>query len=112
MTLEQRVRRAERMLVMMANSGRRTRSEWGFKINSLIHAQMKSEEEGREQKERINMLIQTQMETTDQIKRLGDYQRELTTAQIELSNSQKLTDQTLRAFIDSLRKGHNGSSSQ
>ena len=95
----------------MAKSGRRTRSEWRYKIDSLIHAQMMNEAEGREQKERINMLILSQMETTAQIKRLGDYQRELTAAQIDLTNSQKLTDRTLRAFIDSLRKGHNGDSS-
>ena len=70
MTLEQRVRRAERMLVIMANSGRRTRSEWGYKINSLIDGQMRfeatvreahknHEAEAREQKQRIDMLIQS-----------------------------------------------------
>ncbi len=115
MTLEQRVRRAERMLVMIANSGRRTRSEWGYRINGLVDAQMrfeatvheshkKNEAEARDQKERINMLIQSQMETTAQINSLA-------AAQAELSQSQKLTDQSLRAFINALRKGHNGNSS-
>jgi hypothetical protein len=118
MTLEQRVRRAERMLVMMAQSGRRTRSEWGFKINSLIYAQMENEVAAREQKERIDMLIQSQMETTEQIRGLAEghqklavAQAELAVAQIELTHSQKLTEHTLRAFIDSLRKRDNGSSS-
>lgn len=98
MTLEQRVRRAERMLVMMANSGRRARSEWGYKINSLIHAQMANEAAAQEQNERIDILIQSQMETSEQIR--------------GLAAGQAKTDEALRAFINSLRKGHNGSSSR
>ena len=120
MTLEQRVRRAERMLVIMANSGRRTRSEWGYKINGLIDAQMRfeatvhesqkrNEVESREQKERIDKLIQSQMETSQQIKSV---QRE-TSEQIKgLAAAQAKTDEALRAFINSLRKGNNGSSSR
>lgn len=104
MTLEQRVRRAERMLVIMAQSGRRTRSEWGYKIDSIIHAQMKGEDEARGQRDRINMLIQSQMETTEQI-------RSLAAGQAELSQSQKLTERSLRALIDTLRRGQNGNSS-
>ncbi len=107
MTLEQRVRRAERMLVIMANSGRRTRSEWGFKINSLIHAQLMNEVAAREQKERIDILIRSQAETTEQIRSL---QME-TSDQIKgLAAAQAKTDEALRAFINSLRKGHNGRS--
>ena len=121
MTLEQRVQRAEKMLVMMANSGRRTRSEWRYKINSLIHAQMMNEAEGREQKERINVLIQTQMETSEQIRGLKASQMEATeqirslqretSEQIKsLAVGQAKTDEALRAFINSLRKGYNGRS--
>ncbi len=118
MTLEQRVRRAERMLVMMAQTGRRTRSEWGYKINGLIDAQMRfeatvheaqkrNEAEAWEQKERINKLIQSQRETTEQIRSL---QME-TSEQIKgLAAGQAKTDEALRAFINSLRKGHNGRS--
>jgi len=118
MTLEQRVRRAERMLVMMANSGRRTRSEWGFKINSLIYAQMMNEAAGREQKQRIDMLIQSQMETSEQMRSLqketSEQMRSLqkeTSEQIRsLAAGQAKTDEALRAFINSLRKGNNGRS--
>ncbi|HEX5875698.1 MAG TPA: hypothetical protein VFY60_13710 [Pyrinomonadaceae bacterium] len=118
MTLEQRVRRAERMLVIMATSGRRTRSEWRYKINSLIHAQMMNEAEGREQKQRIDMLIQTQLETSEQIrsmqKETSEQMRSLqkeTWEQIRsLAAGQAKTDEALRAFINSLRKGHNGRS--
>lgn len=74
------------MLVMMANSGRRTRSEWG--INSLIHAHManeasareaqkRNEAEARDQQERINMLIQSQLETSERIGCGGDVNRRI-----------------------------------
>jgi hypothetical protein len=106
------------MLVMMANSGRRTRSEWGYKINSLIHAQMMNEVAARDQQERINMLIQSQMETSQEIKsvqretseQIKSLQSE-TSEQIKgLASAQAKTDEALRAFINSLRKGHNGRS--
>ena len=89
MTPEQRLDRAERVLVMFVNAGRKARSEW--------------RKESRELDERIKMLIQAQMETTAQIKGLA-------AGQAELTESQKLTDQALRAFINSLRKGENGRS--
>ena len=126
MTLEQRVRRAERMLVIMATSGRRTRSEWRYKINSLIDGQMRfeatvreahknHEAEAREQKQRIDMLIQSQMETSEQIRSLqketSEQIRSLAAGQAELSQSQKLTERSLRALIDTLRRGHNGNAS-
>lgn len=129
MTLEQRVRRAERMLVMMAQSGRRTRSEWGYKINGLIDAQMRfeatvhgaqkrNEAEAREQKERIDKLIQSQMETSEQIRsmqketseQIRSLQKETSEHLRELAAGQAKTDEALRAFINSLRKGHNGRS--
>lgn len=89
MTPEQRLDRVERVLLMFINSGRKARSEW--------------RKESREQDERIRMLIQAQMETTEQIKGLA-------AGHAELTESQKLTDQALRAFINSLRKGRNGKS--
>lgn len=73
MTPEERLKRAERMIVMLATAGRRARQEWGEKVNILINAQIAVE---------------------DQIKSLAE--------------SQKLTDQTLRTFIDSLHKRGNG----
>jgi len=76
MTPEQRLERAERVMLMLARAGRRARQEWG---------------------ERVNMLINAQIQAEDRIKDLAD--------------SQKLTDQTLRAFINSLRKGENGKTS-
>ncbi len=58
------------------------------------------------------MLIQSQMETTEQIrsmqKETTEHIRGLAAGQAELSQSQKLTDRSLRALIDALRRGHNG----
>ena len=87
MTPEQRLDRLERVAKMLVTSGRKARSEWRA--------------ESRAQAEKINILIHTQMETTEQI-------RGLAAAHAELTESQKRTDQALRAFINSLRKGENG----
>jgi hypothetical protein len=89
MTPDQRLDRAERILLMLVNAGRKARSEW--------------REQSRAQDEKINILIQAQMETTEQI-------RGLATAHVELSESHKLTERALRSFINSLRKGRNGKS--
>ncbi|HEU5133305.1 MAG TPA: hypothetical protein VFT26_14420 [Pyrinomonadaceae bacterium] len=80
MTPEQRLDRVERILGLFAREGRRWRVQ------------------KREQDEKINILIQSQMETTDQINKLA-------TSHDELRKSQELTQQTLRAFIDSLNNG-------
>lgn len=76
MTPEQRLDRAERLIMLMAKAGRRARREWGEKVNILINAQI---------------------ETEAQIKGLA-------AGQAELARSQQLTDQALRAFINGLRK--------
>jgi UDP-glucose 4-epimerase len=57
MTPDQRLDRAERILIAMIKSGRRTRSEWQYKINSLIDAQIKYEAASRrEWDNKINSL--------------------------------------------------------
>lgn len=73
---EQRLDRVERILGLFVEEGRR------WRVRS------------REQDEKINILIQTQMETSEQINKL--------------TASQKRTDQALRAFIKSLGKNRNG----
>ena len=108
MTPEQRLDRVERILGYFVREGRR------WRVRS------------REQDEKINILIQSQMETTEQINKLtADVNISLNklTADIaashaihdkemaELRREQKLTQHSLRAFIDSLRKGRNGKSS-
>ena len=93
MTPEQRLDRVERILGYFVREGRR------WRVRS------------REQNEKINILIQFQMETTEQINKLGAghaiHEREMA----EIRREQKLTQQALRAFINSLRKGRNGNTS-
>ncbi len=89
MTPEQRLDRVERILGLFAREGRRWRVQ------------------KREQDEKLNILIQFQMETTERInKMVVAHEKDFA----ELRRSQELTQQTLRAFIDSLRKGRNGNS--
>ena len=96
MTPEQRLDRAERIILMLAKAGYRTRREWREQLRE-------QREQSREQNEKINILIQSQMEAEELIKRV-------VARQAELAESQRLTDQALRAFINSLRKGRNGKS--
>ena len=108
MTPEQRLDRVERILSRIAVAGRKARSEFRQNINILISMHTQNEEHWRAQSdevnEKINILIDAQIKTTEQIKGLA-------AGQAELKESQKLTDRSLRAFIDSLRKGKNGNSS-
>ena len=87
MTPEQRLDRVERILGLFAREGRRWRVQ------------------KREQDQKINILIQSQMETTELINKLATaHDKEIA----ELRKSQELTQETLRNFINSLRKGRNG----
>jgi hypothetical protein len=93
MTLEQRIKRAERFMLLMAKTGDRARKEFRERINILIDTQIRDEAVWRAKSAAINEQI-----------------RALAVAQVELTKSQKLTDQALRAFINSQRKGRNGNS--
>lgn len=98
MTPEQRLDRVERILVLFVTAGRRVRGEY--------------RQQSREQDEKINILIQTQMETEEIMKRsraeTEEILKRLAVSQTELAESQKRTDKALRAFITSHRKGENG----
>ena len=88
MTPDQRIDRVERILVLFVNAGRRVRGEY--------------RQQSHEQNEKINILIQTQIETEEIMKRLA-------ISQAELTESQKRTDKALRAFINT-HKRENGKS--
>jgi len=108
MTPEQRLNRVERILGLFVREGRRLREdsrEQNERINTLIHMS-ESDREVRQAEshginEKINILINSQMEAR------AIHDREMA----ELRKSQSETDRSLRAFIDSLRKGGNGNSS-
>jgi hypothetical protein len=115
MTPEQRLDRLERVAKLMATAGLRARKEWrdqareqNEKINILISMHHQNEDASRAEShalnEKISILVDSQIKTDDQIKA---HDKDLA----ELRASQKLTDQALRAFLDSLRKGRNGKSS-
>ena len=133
MTPEQRLDRVERILGYFVREGRRWRvrsREQDEKINILIQSQMETTEQINKftagTTEQINKLT---AETTEQMNKLTagtTEQINKTTEQInklavghalheeemaDLRREQKLTQESLRAFIDSLRKGRNGKSS-
>ena len=101
MTSEQRLDRAERILKRMAQEERRARIEWRHKFNTLIDARNKHEASWRAESAAIN----------EQLKEVAVAHAEFKREMADLARSQKLTDKSLRAFIDSLRKGRNGKSS-
>lgn len=119
MTPEQRLDRVERILILFVNAGRKTRGQWHTrsreqddKINILIQSQMETTEQIKSMAARhakdIVELREAQMETTEQIKAMGArHDKDM----VELREAQKLTDKALRAFINSLHKGRNGESS-
>jgi dsDNA-specific endonuclease/ATPase MutS2 len=100
MTPDQRLDRVERILGLFVRSGRQVRGEW--------------RQQAREQNEKINILIQTQMETEEIMKRsrteTEEILKRLALSQADLTESQKRTDKALRAFINSNRKSENGNS--
>ena len=101
MTPEQRLDRVENILRGFIRAGRRARKEWDYKINSLIDAQLRHEATWRIQSDAIN----------EQIKEVAVAQARNEKQIAELARSHELTEKSLRAFIDSLRKGGNGNSS-
>jgi hypothetical protein len=111
MTPEQRLDRAERILIRMATAGRRTRSEWRYKINSLIDAQIRHEAESRIRSARIDEQLSENRkgmaELRESIAELRESQKE---SIAELRDSQKLTDKALRSLIENLHKNRNGNS--
>ncbi|HKG96743.1 MAG TPA: hypothetical protein VKA97_02970 [Pyrinomonadaceae bacterium] len=103
--------------MMLINKGRRARSEWreqsrdqAEKINILIHMHMKVDEQLERTDVQINSLTVQVNSLTVQVNSLTVQVNSLAVAQAGLTESQKLTDRALRAFINSLRKGQNGGS--
>ncbi len=125
MTPEQRLRRAERILLTMVKSGRRTRSEWRYKINSLVDAQIRHEAVWHLESEAINTqlkevaiaqaknekaiadLTRSQKLTDKALAGLTKSQKLTDKALADLTKSQKLTDKALRALLEGLRKDRN-----
>lgn len=107
-TLEQRIAQAERLLKVFVRRGRKYRTEFREQIEILIHTQMRDNDEWRARHramdEKINILINAQIATDEQLKR--------TDQQIEaLTASHAKTEEALERFLNGLSKGRNGNSS-
>ena len=100
MTPEHRLDRAERVLMLIIKAGYRARQQ------------------SRAQDEKINILIDSQIKTDEQIKSLREGQAELQLSMregqsrlekvmAELAEEHKATERSLKAFLDGL-KGRNG----
>jgi chromosome segregation ATPase len=106
MTLERRIARAERVLKMFVRSGRKYRRQFRENVQMLIHMQMRDNDEWRARHramdEKINILINAQIATDEQMKRTDeqmkrtDEQIKRTDEQIEaLTARQAKTDESL-----------------
>ena len=103
-TLEQRIAQAERILKMFVIKGRKYRKEFRESVNILINAQIATEDQLKR--------------TGEQIKRTDEQLGALTASQVRtdeaigrLTASQAKTEASLDRFINSLAKGRNGNSS-
>ncbi len=122
MTPEQRLDRLERVAKLFVRAGMRARQqsrEQNDRIHILMHMSERDREgrqaESRELNEKINILINSQIETSAVVRDLASSQKEARDLHdkemAELRKSQGETNRSLRAFLDSLRKGGNGNSS-
>ena len=94
---ERRLERAERLLMLVIKAGYRERREW--------------RQQSREQNEKINILINAQIKTEEEHKRFqGDLDR-LEANQEGLQANQEGLQASLKAFLDSMARGRNGQSS-
>ena len=107
MAPDQRLDRAERVLILMIKAGDRARREWREKHDQLVAMQIRHGEEWRAESramdEKINILIHTQMETSEQMKGLAASRAELQAALKALAASQVKTERALRVFLSRRR---------
>ena len=103
MTLEQRMARAERILKMFVTTGRNYRKEFREKVEILINAQIATEDQIKRTDEQIK-------KNSEQIEALTASQAKTEQALDRLAASQARTEDTLDRFLKGLSKGRNGSS--
>ena len=106
MTPEQRLDRAERIIILMAKMGYRARREMREHARLQTENWREQAERSREQDERINMLIQAQMETSELVKGLAVGHARLEEEMAKLAEADRL----MREMFLSERKRRNGKS--
>ena len=94
MTSEQRLDRLERIAMLMARAGLRVRREQNEKINIIIDSQIKNEDRFARHEERFATLAAAQQQTDNQIKELAR----------ELSASQKITNERFKELAESQKE--------
>ena len=115
MTPEQRLDRLESVVKLMIKAGLRARKQsrdQDEKINILINSQMETTEQisrfGARTEESIAGLVAGQARTDEALAGLAAGQARTDDALASLAAGQARTDDALRAFINSLRRGRNG----
>jgi two-component sensor histidine kinase len=74
----------------MIKSGRRTRSEWRYKINNLIDAQIRHEEQWRIESAKTEEALNRATANVDKLAKSHE----------SLARSHELTEEALRKFIE------------
>jgi len=106
MTHEQRLDRLERIARLFVKAGLRARAEMreqDEKINIILKTQIGNNERFAEHDEKIKMLIDLHVENEGRFVRLAE-------SQASLAESQADTDRRLNSLIDIVRQGRNGGS--
>jgi peptidoglycan hydrolase CwlO-like protein len=102
-TLEERISRAERVLKVFARKGREYRNDFRQKINILINCQIDTNEQLNRTAKQLKETDEQIKKTDEQIKKT-DEQIKKTDEQIEaLAVSQAKTDEALRRYLNSLK---------
>ena len=104
MTLEQRIARAERMLKRFVRRGRKYRTEFRESVNILINAQIATEEQLKRTDEQIAALAASQAKTDEALDRLTASQAKTDEALDRLTASQAKTDGALDRLTASQAK--------
>lgn len=92
MTSEERLDRLERVAKLLATSGRRTRKDFNERINAVIDAHIRHEDQ----------FAKAQARTDETIRLLAESQK-------ELAQSQQDTETRLKKLIDIVARDRNGS---
>jgi len=106
MTHEQRLDRLERIVKLFVRAGLRARAEGREqreRINMLLNAQIHNDEKVADHNEKIKKLINLHVETEERFVRLVE-------SHARLAESQANTDRRLNSLIDIVREGRNGDS--
>jgi hypothetical protein len=111
MTSEQRLDRIERILKLIVNAGLRARRdvrEQDEKINIIVDYQIETEERFRQNQEMFRQNQELFRQNEERFSLLAEAQTRLAEAQTRLTDSQVHSGHKLNALIDIVRRGRYG----